>query len=93
MVEVRVSFLSPLASEIFSPGDLLDKLDTTTEFLLFHAGGMEGFCKDTEDVVTLKIPHHLVTLPRPYMTTFHYQLEIHYPLLPLFLQAILIEKD
>ena len=56
-------------------------------------GGMEGFCKDAEDIVTLKIPHHLVTLPRPYMISFHYQLQIHYIPKSLFLQVILIEED
>jgi hypothetical protein len=71
-VKVWISPLSPPACDIFSPGDLFDKLDTPPEFLLLHTRNMEGFAKDAEDVITLKIPHHLVTLPRPDMTTFHY---------------------
>jgi hypothetical protein len=71
-VEVWISPLSLPACDIFSPGDLFDELDTPPEFLLLHTWDMEGFAKDAEDVITLKIPYHLVALPRPDMTTFHH---------------------
>jgi hypothetical protein len=91
-IEVRIPPLAPLAMDILSPGDLLDKLDATTELLLLQAGGMEGSGQNTEDVVTFKIPHHVVALPRPDMTSFHHQLEIH--LLPrFFIDASITEED
>jgi len=31
--------------------------------------------KNAKDIIPFKIPHHLVTLPRPNMTPFHYQLK------------------
>jgi hypothetical protein len=71
-VEVWIFSLSLPTGDIFSPGDLFDKLDTPPEFLLLHSWDMEGFAKDAEDIITLKIPYHLVTLPRPDMTTFHH---------------------
>ena len=85
MVEVRISSLSPLAVDILSPGDLLDELDAVAGLLLLQARGMAGSCKDAEDVVTLKIPHHLAALARPYMTRFHHQFEVHLLPRPLFL--------
>jgi hypothetical protein len=71
-IKVRILSLSLFACNIFSPGDLFDKLDTLTESLLLQARGVEGFAKDAEDVITLKISYHLVTLPRPHMTSFHH---------------------
>jgi hypothetical protein len=93
MVEVTILPLSPLAIDIFSPGDLFDELNATTEFLFLQARGMEGSCKDTEDVIAFKIPHHIVTLTRPYMSPFHHQLEVHPLPRPFFLTAIITEED
>jgi hypothetical protein len=92
-IEVRILSLSPLACDIFSPGDLFDKLDTPTASLLLQARDVKGLAKDAEDIITLKISHHLVILPRPDMASFHYQLEIHsLPrsrfLTPLYLRKI-----
>jgi hypothetical protein len=92
-IKVRILSLFPLACNIFSPGDLFDKLDTPTESLFLQARGMKGFAKDAEDIITFKISHHLVTLPRPDMTSFHQQLEIHFLPRSLFIVAIVIEED
>ena len=51
---------------------LFDELDTPPEFLLLHTWDVERFAKDAENIITLKVPHHLVTFPRPDMTAFHY---------------------
>jgi hypothetical protein len=64
-VEVRIFSLLPLTANIFSPGNLLDKRNALTSLLLFQARGTEGLSMDAEDVIALKIPHHLITLPRP----------------------------
>jgi hypothetical protein len=91
-VEVRIPPLSPLTMDILSPGDLFDELDAATELPLLQAGGVEGSSQDAEDVVTLKIPHHVVAFPRPDMTSLHHQLEIH--LLPrFFVDATITEED
>jgi hypothetical protein len=62
---------------ILSPGDLFDKLDTTTELFFLQARDMAGSYKDAEDIIALKIPYHIVTLTCPYMPPFHHQLEVH----------------
>jgi hypothetical protein len=93
MVEVRVPSYEPFTMDILSPGDLLDELDAFTGLLLLQARGMAGSCEDAEDIITLKIPHHIVTLPRPYMTPFHHQLEVHLPPRPFFLDASITEED
>jgi hypothetical protein len=93
MVEVRVSPLLPLAVDILSPGDLLDELDAAAGPLLLQARDMAGSCQDAEDIVTLKIPHHVTALARPYMTRFHHQFEVHQLPRPVFLIAIIIEED
>ena len=92
MVKVRISSFSTLTMAILSPGDLLDKLDAPTELLLLQARGIAGSCKDAEDIVTLKVPHHVAAFSRPDMASFHYQLEIHpLPRLSFFDTSILDE--
>jgi hypothetical protein len=93
LVEVEISLLSPLAMDILLPGDLLDELDAAAGALLLQARHIAASRQDAEDVVTLKIPHHIAALASPYMPRFHHQFEIH--LLPrfIFLIAIIIVED
>jgi hypothetical protein len=88
MIEVRIPSLSSFAMEIFSPGDLLDERDAPTELLLLQSRDKAGSGEDTEDIVTLKIPHHFIALPRSDMTPFHHQLEIHLLARSLFLRPL-----
>ena len=85
--------LSSLAIDILSPGDLLDKLDAVAGLLLLQTRSMAGSRKDAEDVVTLKIAHHVAALASAYMTRFHHQFEIHPLPQSIFLIAIIMAED
>ena len=93
MVKVRISPLAPLAVDILSPGDLLDELDAVAGLLLLQARDTAGSGQNAEDVVTLKIAHHVAALARPYMPSFHHQFEVHPLPRPLFLEGIIAERD
>jgi len=76
--------------DVLLPGDFLDKLDARTGLLLLQPRDMAAACKDAEDVITLKIAHHVAALASAYMPCFHHQFEVHL-LLPILIAIIMAE--
>jgi hypothetical protein len=89
----RIAPLSPLAMDILLLGDFLDELNAVAGLLLLQARDTAGSCKHAEDIVTLKIAHHVAALAGSYMTRFHHQFEIHPLPRFIFLRAIIIGED